>query len=151
MDVARITGRMVAGGTWPSFLCEKASATSGRAIAVLVDRLETFQTAPTRMFLTITTFGTKELVGTTFMLACPAPLETVPIDDGNVAVRVLEAHWIPTSHTSRCPAWSDHIIELGLALRVVLALSGEGQEDCVGASSRMPTSSFCPSCARRRH
>ena len=83
----------------------KASATSGRAIAVLVDlqgpkiRLETFQDGPQELHIgdtfTITTRdvpGTKELVGTTFkgLPGDCAPGDRLLIDDGNVAVRVLE-------------------------------------------------------------
>ena len=83
----------------------KASATSGRAIAVLVDlqgpkiRLETFQDGPQELHIgdtfTITTRdvpGTKELVGTTFkgLPGDCAPGDRLLIDDGNVAVRVVE-------------------------------------------------------------
>ena len=83
----------------------KASATSGRAVAVLVDlqgpkiRLETFQDGPQELKIgdtfTITTRdvpGTKELVGTTFkgLPGDCAPGDRLLIDDGNVAVRVLE-------------------------------------------------------------
>ena len=83
----------------------KASATSGRAIAVLVDlqgpkiRLETFQDGPQELKIgdtfTITTRdvpGTKELVGTTFkgLPGDCAPGDRLLIDDGNVAVRVVE-------------------------------------------------------------
>ena len=85
----------------------KASATSGRAIAVLVDlqgpkiRLETFQDGPQELKIgdtfTITTRdvpGTKELVGTTFkgLPGDCAPGDRLLIDDGNVAVRVLEVN-----------------------------------------------------------
>ena len=83
----------------------KASATSGRAVAVLVDlqgpkiRLETFQDGPQELKVgdtfTITTRdvpGTKELVGTTFkgLPGDCAPGDRLLIDDGNVAVRVVE-------------------------------------------------------------
>lgn len=83
----------------------KASATSGRAVAVLVDlqgpkiRLETFQDGPQELeagdTFTITTrdvLGTKELVGTTFkgLPGDCAPGDRLLIDDGNVAVRVVE-------------------------------------------------------------
>lgn len=83
----------------------KASATSGRAVAVLVDlqgpkiRLETFQDGPQELKIgdtfTITTRdvpGTKELVGTTFkgLPGDCAPGDRLLIDDGNVAVRVVE-------------------------------------------------------------
>ncbi|QQC44488.1 pyruvate kinase [Schaalia meyeri] len=83
----------------------KASATSGRAIAVLVDlqgpkiRLETFRDGPQELAIgdtfTITTRdvpGTKELVGTTFkgLPGDCAPGDRLLIDDGNVAVRVVE-------------------------------------------------------------
>ncbi len=83
----------------------KASATSGRAVAVLVDlqgpkiRLETFQDGPQELKVgdtfTITIRdvpGTKELVGTTFkgLPGDCAPGDRLLIDDGNVAVRVVE-------------------------------------------------------------
>lgn len=83
----------------------KASATSGRAVAVLVDlqgpkiRLEIFQDGPQELKVgdtfTITTRdvpGTKELVGTTFkgLPGDCAPGDRLLIDDGNVAVRVVE-------------------------------------------------------------
>lgn len=83
----------------------KASATSGRAVAVLVDlqgpkiRLETFQDGPQELKVgdtfTITTRdvpGTKELVGTTFkgLPGDCAPGDRLLIDDGNVVVRVVE-------------------------------------------------------------
>ena len=83
----------------------KASATSGRAVAVLVDlqgpkiRLETFQDGPQELkagdTFTITIRdvpGTKELVGTTFkgLPGDCAPGDRLLIDDGNVAVRVVE-------------------------------------------------------------
>ena len=83
----------------------KAAATSGRAVAVLVDlqgpkiRLETFEEGPQALEVgdtfTITTRtvpGTKELVGTTFkgLPGDCAPGDRLLIDDGNVAVRVVE-------------------------------------------------------------
>ncbi|MDO4259357.1 MAG: pyruvate kinase [Actinomycetaceae bacterium] len=83
----------------------RASATSGRAVAILVDlqgpkiRLETFKDGPQQLnagdTFTITTRdvpGTKELVGTTFkgLPADCAPGDRLLIDDGNVAVRVTE-------------------------------------------------------------
>ena len=81
----------------------KASATSGRAIAVLVDlqgpkiRLETFQDGPQELKIgdtfTITTRdvpGTKELVGTTFkgLAGDVKPGDYLLIDDGKVRVQV---------------------------------------------------------------
>ncbi|MFT0762667.1 pyruvate kinase [Actinomyces sp. F1_1611] len=83
----------------------RASETSGRPVAVLVDlqgpkiRLETFAEGPQRLevgdIFTITTRdvpGTKELVGTTFK-GLPGdcrPGDRLLIDDGNVSVRVIE-------------------------------------------------------------
>lgn len=82
-----------------------AAKASGRAIAVLVDlqgpkiRLETFTEGPQKLevgdIFTITTCdvpGTKERVGTTFK-GLPGdcrPGDRLLIDDGNVAVRVIE-------------------------------------------------------------
>ena len=83
----------------------RAAANSGRAVAILVDlqgpkiRLETFQDGPQYLEIgdtfTITTRdvpGTKELVGTTFkgLPGDCAPGDRLLIDDGNVAVRVVE-------------------------------------------------------------
>lgn len=83
----------------------RASSTSGRAVAILVDlqgpkiRLETFADGPQVLEVgdtfTITTRevpGTKELVGTTFkgLPGDCAPGDRLLIDDGNVAVRVVE-------------------------------------------------------------
>lgn len=83
----------------------RAAETSGRPIAVLVDlqgpkiRLGTFEDGPQALeigdIFTITTRdvpGTKELVGTTFA-GLPGdcrPGDRLLIDDGNVAVRVIE-------------------------------------------------------------
>lgn len=83
----------------------RAALESGRAVAVMVDlqgpkiRLETFAEGPQRLeigdIFTITTRdvpGDKECVGTTFK-GLPAdchPGDQLLIDDGNVAVRVLE-------------------------------------------------------------
>ena len=83
----------------------KAARASGRAIAVLVDlqgpkiRLARFENGPHKLEVgdefTITTRdvpGTKELVGTTFK-GLPGdcrPGDRLLIDDGNVAVRVIE-------------------------------------------------------------
>ncbi|WP_026461144.1 pyruvate kinase [Schaalia suimastitidis] len=83
----------------------RASATSGRAVAILVDlqgpkiRLERFTDGPQLLEVgdtfTITTRdvpGTKELVGTTFkgLPGDCAPGDRLLIDDGNIAVRVIE-------------------------------------------------------------
>lgn len=83
----------------------KAADASGRPIAILVDlqgpkiRLETFAEGPQRLEVgdtfTITTLdtpGTKELVGTTFkgLPGDCSPGDRLLIDDGNVAVRVVE-------------------------------------------------------------
>lgn len=83
----------------------RASHTSGRAVAILVDlqgpkiRLERFAEGPQLLEIgdtfTITTRdvpGTKELVGTTFkgLPGDCAPGDRLLIDDGNVAVRVME-------------------------------------------------------------
>ncbi|MCD4550170.1 MULTISPECIES: pyruvate kinase [unclassified Schaalia] len=85
----------------------RASATSGRAVAILVDlqgpkiRLECFEQGPQLLEVgdtfTITTRdvpGTKELVGTTFkgLPGDCAPGDRLLIDDGNVAVRVVEVN-----------------------------------------------------------
>lgn len=83
----------------------KAADASGRAIGILVDlqgpkiRLETFAEGPQALqegeIFTITTRdvpGTKELVGTTFkgLPGDCSPGDRLLIDDGNVAVRVIE-------------------------------------------------------------
>lgn len=107
MDVARINRSH---GTVEAHedvvrLVRKASRASGRAIAVLVDlqgpkiRLEKFENGPHMLEVgdtfTITTRdvpGTKDLVGTTFK-GLPGdcrPGDRLLIDDGNVAVRVIE-------------------------------------------------------------
>ena len=107
MDVARINRSHGKAEEHEAVIARvrKASATSGRAIAVLVDlqghkiRLETFQDGPQDLKIgdtfTITTRdvpGTKELVGTTFkgLPGDCAPGDRLLIDDGNVAVRVVE-------------------------------------------------------------
>ena len=107
MDVARINRSHGKAEEHEAVIARvrKASATSGRAIAVLVDlqgpkiRLETFQDGPQELKIgdtfTITTRdvpGTKELVGTTFkgLPGDCAPGDRLLIDDGNVAVRVVE-------------------------------------------------------------
>ena len=107
MDVARINRSHGKAEEHEAVIARvrKASATSGRAIAVLVDlqgpkiRLETFQDGPQELHIgdtfTITTRdvpGTKELVGTTFkgLPGDCAPGDRLLIDDGNVAVRVVE-------------------------------------------------------------
>ncbi len=107
MDVARINRSH---GTTEEHLAvieriRRAATTSGRAVAVLVDlqgpkiRLETFTDGPQYLAVgdtfTITTDeveGTKERVGTTFK-GLPGdckPGDRLLIDDGNVAVRVVE-------------------------------------------------------------
>lgn len=107
MDVARINRSH---GTTEEHLAvieriRRAAATSGRAVAVLVDlqgpkiRLATFKDGPQDLAVgdtfTITTDdveGTKERVGTTFK-GLPGdckPGDRLLIDDGNVAVRVVE-------------------------------------------------------------
>ncbi len=83
----------------------RAAATSGRAIAILVDlqgpkiRLSTFRDGPQQLNIgdtfTITTDdveGTKERVGTTFkgLPGDCSPGDLLLIDDGNVGVRVIE-------------------------------------------------------------
>ena len=83
----------------------KAARNSGRAVAILVDlqgpkiRLETFKDGPQYLEIgdtfTITiedVEGTKERVGTTFkgLPGDCAPGDRLLIDDGNVAVRVVE-------------------------------------------------------------
>ena len=107
MDVARINRSHGKAEEHEAVIARvrKASATSGRAIAVLVDlqgpkiRLETFQDGPQELKIgdtfTITIRdvpGTKELVGTTFkgLPGDCAPGDRLLIDDGNVAVRVVE-------------------------------------------------------------
>jgi pyruvate kinase len=83
----------------------RAASTSGRAVAILVDlqgpkiRLETFKDGPQQLnvgdVFTITiedVEGTKERVGTTFkgLPGDCSPGDLLLIDDGNVAVRVVE-------------------------------------------------------------
>lgn len=107
MDVARINRSHGTAEEHEAVIekVRKASATSGRAVAILVDlqgpkiRLETFADGPQPLEVgdtfTITTRdvpGTKELVGTTFkgLPGDCAPGDRLLIDDGNVAVRVIE-------------------------------------------------------------
>ena len=107
MDVARINRSHGTAAEHEAVIekVRRASATSGRAIAILVDlqgpkiRLETFEEGPQVLAVgdtfTITTRdvpGTKELVGTTFkgLPGDCAPGDRLLIDDGNVAVRVVE-------------------------------------------------------------
>ena len=107
MDVARINRSHGTAAEHEAVIekVRRASATSGRAIAILVDlqgpkiRLETFEEGPQVLTVgdtfTITTRdvpGTKELVGTTFkgLPGDCAPGDRLLIDDGNVAVRVVE-------------------------------------------------------------
>ncbi|WP_115727365.1 pyruvate kinase [Actinomyces culturomici] len=107
MDVARINRSHGKAEDHEAVIAKvrKASATSGRAVAILVDlqgpkiRLETFAEGPQTLEVgdtfTITTRdvpGTKELVGTTFkgLPGDCAPGDRLLIDDGNVAVRVTE-------------------------------------------------------------
>lgn len=107
MDVARINRSH---GTAEEHLVlvervRRAAATSGRPIAVLVDlqgpkiRLATFADGPQELAIgdtfTITTDdveGTKDRVGTTFkgLPGDCTPGDRLLIDDGNVAVRVIE-------------------------------------------------------------
>lgn len=107
MDVARINRShgSIEASEEVIRLIRKAARSSGRAIAVLVDlqgpkiRLERFEDGPHMLQVgdtfTITTRdvpGTKELVGTTFK-GLPGdcrPGDRLLIDDGNVAVRVIE-------------------------------------------------------------
>ncbi|WP_022867852.1 pyruvate kinase [Schaalia vaccimaxillae] len=107
MDVARINRSHGSPAEHEAVIekVRKASNTSGRAVAILVDlqgpkiRLETFEDGPQALEIgdtfTITTRevpGTKELVGTTFkgLPGDCAPGDRLLIDDGNVAVRVIE-------------------------------------------------------------
>lgn len=107
MDVARINRSHGTQGEHEAMIDQvrRASATSGRAVAILVDlqgpkiRLETFAEGPQLLEVgdtfTITTRdvpGTKDLVGTTFkgLPGDCAPGDRLLIDDGNVAVRVIE-------------------------------------------------------------
>lgn len=107
MDVARINRSHGSAEEHESVIrrVRRASETSGRPIAVLVDlqgpkiRLDKFEEGPQTLeigdLFTITTRdvpGTKELVGTTFK-GLPGdcrPGDRLLIDDGNVAVRVIE-------------------------------------------------------------
>ncbi|QWW20501.1 pyruvate kinase [Schaalia sp. 19OD2882] len=107
MDVARINRSHGTAAEHEVMIerVRRASATSGRAVAILVDlqgpkiRLETFAEGPQVLEVgetfTITTRdvpGTKDLVGTTFkgLPGDCAPGDRLLIDDGNVQVRVVE-------------------------------------------------------------
>lgn len=124
----------------------RAAATSGRAIAILVDlqgpkiRLATFKDGPQHLDIgdtfTITTDdveGTKERVGTTFK-GLPGdcqPGDRLLIDDGNVAVRVVEVS--DTDVTTRVEVAGDVSDHKGLNLPGVAvsvpALSEKDRED----------------------
>ncbi|MDC4233253.1 pyruvate kinase [Actinomyces sp. B33] len=107
MDVARINRSHGSTSEHEAVIdkVRKASTTSGRAVAILVDlqgpkiRLETFAEGPQMLQIgdtfTITTRdvpGDSEIVGTTFkgLPGDCAPGDRLLIDDGNVAVRVIE-------------------------------------------------------------
>ncbi|MGV2448420.1 UNVERIFIED_CONTAM: pyruvate kinase, partial [Bacillus sp. ATCC 13368] len=102
----------------------RAAMTSGRAVAVLADlqgpkiRLQTFKDGPQFLEMgdtfTITTEdveGTKERVGTTFK-GLPGdcrPGDRLLIDDGNVAVRVMEVTDTDVTTKVEVPGFvSDH-------------------------------------------
>ena len=142
----------------------KASATSGRAVAILVDlqgpkiRLETFQDGPQELKIgdtfTITTRdvpGTKELVGTTFkgLPGDCAPGDRLLIDDGNVAVRVLEVTETDVVTRVEVPGMvSDHkgLNLPGVAVSVP-ALSEKDKEDLRwGIEQDADFDRPCPSC-----
>ena len=148
MDVARINRSH---GTTEEHLAvieriRRAATTSGRAVAVLVDlqgpkiRLETFTDGPQYLAVgdtfTITTDeveGTKERVGTTFK-GLPGdckPGDRLLIDDGNVAVRVVEVTDTDVITRVEVPgAVSDHkgLNLPGVAVSVP-ALSEKDKED----------------------
>lgn len=124
----------------------RASATSGRAVAILTDlqgpkiRLETFADGPQLLEVgdtfTITIRdvpGTKELVGTTFkgLPGDCAPGDRLLIDDGNVAVRVIEVSDTDVTTRVEVPGVvSDHkgLNLPGVAVSVP-ALSEKDKED----------------------
>ena len=148
MDVARINRSH---GTAEEHLAvieriRRAATTSGRAVAVLVDlqgpkiRLATFADGPQYLAVgdtfTITTDeveGTKERVGTTFK-GLPGdckPGDRLLIDDGNVAVRVVEVTDTDVVTRVEVPGTvSDHkgLNLPGVAVSVP-ALSGKDKED----------------------
>lgn len=123
-----------------------AEKTSGRAVAVLVDlqgpkiRLERFEAGPHYLEIgdefTITTRdvpGTKELVGTTFkgLPGDSRPGDLLLIDDGNVAIRVIEVNETDVVTRVEVPGFvSDHkgINLPGVAVSVP-ALSDKDRED----------------------
>ncbi|RRC96231.1 pyruvate kinase [Schaalia canis] len=124
----------------------RASQTSGRAVAILVDlqgpkiRLETFAEGPQYLeigdIFTITIEdvpGTKERVGTTFK-GLPGdcrPGDRLLIDDGNVAVRVMEVTDTDVVTRVEVPGYvSDHkgLNLPGVAVSVP-ALSDKDRED----------------------
>ena len=124
----------------------RASQNSGRGVAVLVDlqgpkiRLETFEEGPQYLEIgdtfTITTRdvpGTKELVGTTFkgLPGDCAPGDRLLIDDGNVAVRVVEVSATDVVTRVEVPGYvSDHkgLNLPGVAVSVP-AMSEKDEED----------------------
>lgn len=123
-----------------------AEKASGRAVAVLVDlqgpkiRLERFEAGPHYLEIgdefTITTRdvpGTKELVGTTFkgLPGDSRPGDLLLIDDGNVAIRVIEVNETDVITRVEVPGFvSDHkgINLPGVAVSVP-ALSDKDRED----------------------
>ena len=124
----------------------RAAQNSGRGVAVLVDlqgpkiRLETFEEGPQYLEIgdtfTITTRdvpGTKELVGTTFkgLPGDCAPGDRLLIDDGNVAVRVVEVTDTDVVTRVEVPGYvSDHkgLNLPGVAVSVP-AMSAKDEED----------------------
>lgn len=148
MDVARINRSHGTAEEHAALIerVRKAEQTSGRAVAILVDlqgpkiRLETFQDGPQYLEVgdtfTITTRdvpGTKELVGTTFkgLPGDSRPGDLLLIDDGNVAIRVVEVTDTDVVTTVEVPGFvSDHkgINLPGVAVSVP-ALSDKDRED----------------------
>lgn len=148
MDVARINRSHGKAAEHEAVIekVRRASATSGRAVAILVDlqgpkiRLETFAEGLQMLeggdTFTITTRdvpGTKELVGTTFkgLPGDCAPGDRLLIDDGNVAVRVIEVTETDVVTRVEVPGMvSDHkgLNLPGVAVSVP-ALSDKDKED----------------------